>query len=478
VLLRDGYACVHAEAERFIASFYSAIMNPLPQGSGFFSSGRKGLKMAAERSKREQTMSTDLRYELRCRECQTRWGNQPISFCQNCYAPLEVAYDWDRIRKEISKEKIAARATNLWRYKELLPLPDTYDASTPAGFTPLLKAAKLGDIVRSRSLYLKNDAVCFPTLSFKDRVVAVALTQAKNFGFDIVSCSSTGNLANAVAAQAARAGLKACIFIPADLEPAKVLGTQIYGAQIVRIDGNYDHVNRLCSQIADKHRWGFVNVNLRPYYAEGSKTVGYEIAEQLGWRLPDNIVVPMAGGSLITKIYKAFKELIDLGFVEEKQVKFFGAQATGCSPISVAVKAGRNEIEPQKPQTIARSLAIGNPADGFYAAKTILGSGGWAEDASDPEIVEAMTLLAENEGVFTETAGGVTVSAARKLYAQGRIHPDETTVLCITGNGLKTTDAFADRFDTVEPIPPKLAAFEQFLETQFAGAPASGKGAI
>jgi threonine synthase len=422
-------------------------------------------------------MTTNLRYELRCRECQTRWGNQPISFCQNCFAPLEVAYDWDRIRKEISKDQIASRATNLWRYKELLPLPDNYDASAPAGFTPLLKAAKLGESVRSRSLYLKNDAVSFPTLSFKDRVVAVALTQARNFGFDVVSCSSTGNLANAVAAQAARAGFKACIFIPADLEPAKVLGTQVYGAQIVRIDGNYDHVNRLCSQIADKHRWGFVNVNLRPYYAEGSKTVGYEIAEQLGWRLPDNIVVPMAGGSLITKIYKAFKELIDLGFVEAKQVKFFGAQATGCSPISVAVKAGRNEIEPQKPQTIARSLAIGNPADGFYAAKTILGSGGWAEDASDPEIVEAMTLLAESEGVFTETAGGVTVAATRKLFAQGRIRPDETTVLCITGNGLKTTDALAGKFDSVEPIPPKLAAFEQFLETQFAGTRAASKGA-
>jgi threonine synthase len=433
--------------------------------------------MPAERNKGEQTMSTNLRYELRCRECQTRWGNQPISFCQSCFAPLEVAYDWDRIRKEINKDKIASRATNLWRYKELLPLPDTYDASMPAGFTPLLKAAKLGDTVRSKSLYLKNDAVCFPTLSFKDRVVAVALTQARNFGFDVVSCSSTGNLANAVAAQAARAGLKACIFIPADLEAAKVLGTQIYGAQIVRIDGNYDHVNRLCSQIADKHRWGFVNVNLRPYYAEGSKTVGYEIAEQLGWRLPDNIVVPMAGGSLITKIYKAFKELISLGFVEEKQVKFFGAQATGCSPISAAVKAGRYEIEPQKPQTIARSLAIGNPADGFYAAKTILGSGGWAEDASDPEIVEAMTLLAESEGVFTETAGGVTVAASRKLYAQGRIRPDETTVLCITGNGLKTTDALAGKFDSIEPIPPKLAAFEQFLETQFTGALSTGKGA-
>ncbi|HZU31300.1 MAG TPA: threonine synthase [Candidatus Angelobacter sp.] len=422
-------------------------------------------------------MSASQRYELRCRECKTTWGNQPISFCQNCFAPLEVAYDMDRIRKEVNKDEIAHRPTNLWRYKELLPLPETYDASTPAGFTPLVRAAKLGEKLHSRSLYIKNDAVCFPTLSFKDRVVAVALAQAKNFGFEVVSCSSTGNLANAVAAQAARLGFRACIFIPADLEAAKVLNTQVYGAQIVRIDGNYDHVNRLCSQIADKHRWGFVNVNLRPYYAEGSKTVGYEIAEQLGWRLPDNVVVPMAGGSLITKIYKAFKELVELGLVEEKQVRFFGAQATGCSPISVAVKAGRNEIDPQKPSTIARSLAIGNPADGFYAAKTILGSGGWAEDASDPEIVDGMTLLAESEGIFTETAGGVTVASARKLFAQGRIRPDETTVLCITGNGLKTTDALTNRFEVAEPIPPRLAAFEQYLENEFAGPRAAGKGA-
>ena len=422
-------------------------------------------------------MSTDLGYELRCRECQTTWGNQPISFCQNCFAPLEVAYDWERIGKQISKDEIARRPGNLWRYRELLPLPQQYDSGPPAGFTPLVKAAQLGETLRSRSLYIKNDAVCFPTLSFKDRVVAVALAQAKNFGFEVVSCSSTGNLANAVAAQAAQAGFRACIFIPADLEPAKVLGTQVYGAEIVRIDGNYDQVNRLCSQIADKHRWGFVNVNLRPYYAEGSKTVGYEIAEQLGWRLPDNVVVPMAGGSLITKIHKAFRELIALGWVEEKPVKFFGAQATGCSPISTAVKAGRNEIQPQKPATIARSLAIGNPADGFYAAKTILGSGGWAEDASDEEIVDGMTLLAQTEGIFTETAGGVTVASARKLFAQGRIKPEETTVLCITGNGLKTTDALAGRFENAEPIAPKLAAFEQYLEREFAGARTLSKGA-
>jgi threonine synthase len=415
-----------------------------------------------------------VRYELRCRECQSTWGNQPISFCQKCFAPLEVAYDLAAIKPEISRDKIASRATNLWRYKELLPLPEQYDASLPVGFTPLVKASNLGEIFRTKSLYLKNDSVCFPTLSFKDRVVAVALTQAKAFGFEVVSCSSTGNLANSVAAQAARGGFKACVFIPSDLEPAKVLGTQIYGATIVRIDGNYDHVNRLCSQIADKHRWGFVNVNLRPYYAEGSKTVGYEIAEQLGWRLPDNVVVPMAGGSLIGKINKAFRELIELGLVESKRVKFFGAQATGCSPISAAVKAGRNEIEPQKPKTIARSLAIGNPADGFYAARMISGSGGWSEDVSDPEIVDGIALLAESEGIFTETAGGVTVGCAEKLYAQGRISPEETTVLCITGNGLKTTDALEGRFETSEPLAPKLAAFEEFLERELHGVVAAG----
>jgi len=411
-------------------------------------------------------MSANLPYQLRCRECQTTWGNKPVSYCEKCFAPLEVIYDLEQIKKSINRDEIARRPTNLWRYKELLPLPEQYDASLPVGFTPLIKAPALGETFRTKSLYLKNDSVCFPTLSFKDRVVAVALTQASSFGFEVVSCSSTGNLANAVAAQAARSGFKACVFIPADLEPAKILGTEIYGARIVRIAGNYDHVNRLCSQIADKHRWGFVNVNLRPYYAEGSKTVGYEIAEQLGWRLPDNVVIPMAGGSLITKIYKAFRELVELGLVEAKNVKFFGAQATGCSPISTAVKAGRNEIEPQKPSTIARSLAIGNPADGFYAASTIVGSGGWAEDSSDAEIVDAMALLAESEGIFTETAGGVTVSAARKLYAQGRILPEETTVLCITGNGLKTTDALAGRHQAAEPIAPKLAAFEEYLEKE------------
>jgi threonine synthase len=403
-----------------------------------------------------------MNYELRCRECGKSWGNQPRSICDDCFSPLEVSYDYAAIK--LTRDEIARRPPNMWRYAELLPLPANYHPNLPVGFTPLLSATHLAQKIGARRLCIKNDAVCLPTLSFKDRVVAVALAQARNFGLDTVACSSTGNLANAVAAQAAREGFKAWIFIPADLEPAKVLGTQVFGAQLVRIAGSYDQVNRLCSQIADERSWGFVNVNLRPYYAEGSKTVGYEIAEQLGWRLPDNIVCPMAGGSLIVKIKKAFDELVRLGLVEEKKVRFFGAQATGCSPISTAVKSGNTEIYPQKPSTIARSLAIGNPADGHYAIKTMTGTGGWSEDVSDSEIVESIQLLAETEGVFTETAGGVTVGVTRKLYEQGRISPDDVTVACITGNGLKTTDALASAYETPEPIAAKIGEFENYLQ--------------
>ena len=412
-----------------------------------------------------------MNYELRCRECGKGWGNQPKSICEACFSPLEVTYDYESIRGRFTREGIAQRPTNMWRYSELLPLPENYNPRLSVGFTPLLSAPQLAAKLGARRLCIKNDAVCLPTLSFKDRVVAVALANARSFGFNTVGCSSTGNLANSVAAQAAREGLKAWIFIPSDLEPAKILGTQVFGAKLVRIAGSYDQVNRLCSQIADERPWGFVNVNLRPYYAEGSKTVGFEIAEQLGWRLPDNIVVPMAGGSLITKIKKAFKELIDLGLVEEKAVKFFGAQATGCSPISTAVKARANEIEPQRPATIARSLAIGNPADGHYAIKTINESGGWAEDVSDPEVVESIQLLAETEGIFTETAGGVTVGVARKLYAAGRIGADETTVLCITGNGLKTTDVLTGKYAVEETIAPKISQFERYLERELEAIP-------
>src|SRR6266568_1445041 len=403
-------------------------------------------------------------YELRCRECGKSWGNQPRSICDDCFSPLEVSYDYDALRSQVTREQIAQGPPSMWRYSGLLPLPENFQPSLPTGFTPLFRAPRLAEQLGAKNLYIKNDAVCLPTLSFKDRVVGVALAQAREFGFEVVSCSSTGNLANSVAAQAARNGFRSWIFIPADLEPAKIIGTQVFGAKLVRISGSYDQVNRLCSQIADEQHWGFVNVNLRPYYAEGSKTVGFEIAEQLGWRLPDNIVVPMAGGSLITKIKKAFDELIKLGLVEAKQVKFFGAQATGCSPISTAVKTGSAEIEPQKPSTIARSLAIGNPADGHYAIKTIKQSGGWSEDVSDPEVIESIRLLAETEGIFTETAGGVTVGSAGKLYRQDRILSEETTVLCITGNGLKTTDALAGVYDTEAPIAPKLVEFERYLQ--------------
>jgi threonine synthase len=414
-------------------------------------------------------------FELRCRECGKTWGNAPRSFCEECFSPLEVAYDYDSLKKKASRDKLAGRAFNMWRYAELLPLPDDFQPTSATGGTPLIAARKLAERLGVRNLYVKNDAVCFPSLSFKDRVVGTALVAARRFGFSTVGCSSTGNLANAVAAQAAQQGFDACVFIPADLEPAKVLNTAVYGARIVRINGNYDHVNRLCSQIADRFQWGLVNVNLRPYYSEGSKTHGYEIAEQLGWRLPDNVVVPMAGASLIGKIAKAFNELATLGWVEPKPVKFFGAQATGCSPVSDAIKRNLARFEPQKPNTIARSLAIGNPADGPFAIKLIRETGGWAEDISDREIIDAIKLLAETEGIFTETAGGVTAGVTQKLIRQGRIGADETTVVCITGNGLKTTDAIAAEFPTTEAIAPRLDAFEAYLESQIGVAAAVAK---
>ena len=405
-------------------------------------------------------------YELRCRECGKSYGNQPLSICDECFSPLEVDFDLDYARGRFTREAIAAGPLNMWRYRALLPVSDAYVPTTPAGMTPLMAAPRLAKRIGANNLYIKNDAVCLPTLSFKDRVVAVALANAQAFGFDTVGCSSTGNLANAVAAGAARLRLKTYILVPADLEPAKILNTQVYGATLIRIDGNYDHCNRLCSQIAEKYNWGFVNVNLRPYYAEGSKSVGFEIAEQLGWRLPDNVVVPMAGGSLITKIRKAFKELVTLGLVADRPVKFFGAQATGCSPISTALKTGADGIEPQRPNTIARSLAIGNPADGPYAIRTIRDSGGWAEDVSDVEIVSAIQELAETEGVFTETAGGVTTAVTARLYAHGRIHPDELTVSCITGNGLKTTDVLQGAYAQEPAVRPRMADFAAYLEEQ------------
>jgi len=409
-------------------------------------------------------------YFLRCRECGKKFPNQPKSYCEECFSPLEVSYDYEALGQSLKREALAHRAFNMWRYAEFLPLPEGYSPSPSIGGTPLVKSRNLGAKWGVKNLYFKNDAVCFPSLSFKDRVVGTALGAAKRFGFKTIGCSSTGNLANAVAAQGAQQGLDTCVFIPADLEPAKILNTAVYGGRIIRIDGNYDHVNRLCTQIADRFQWGLVNVNLRPYYAEGSKTHGYEIAEQLGWELPDNVVVPMAGGSLIGKIAKAFCELAHLGWVEPKHVKFFGAQATGCSPIADGVKRNLARFEPQKPNTIARSLAIGNPADGPFAIRLLRESGGWAEDISDAEIIDSIKLLAETEGIFAETAGGVTTGVTAKLIQQGRIRPDETTVVCITGNGLKTTDALVADFPLTAAIPPRLEAFEALVQQQLAPA--------
>lgn len=414
---------------------------------------------------------------MKCRECGRTYPTEPIAACEECWAPLEAVYDYGRLWSDIRRKDVESRPPDMWRYRELLPLQGDPWVGRHTGFTPLIPTPRLAEALGVRELHVKNDAVNCPTLSFKDRVVAVALSKAREFGFDTVGCSSTGNLANSVAAQAAAGGFKTFIFVPADLEPEKIIGTQVFGATLVKIGGNYDQVNRLCSEIAQKYSWGIVNVNLRSYYAEGSKTVGFEVAEQLGWRLPQNIVVPMAGGSLITKIAKAFDELQKLGWVEplSTPTKFFGAQATGCSPITTAAKNGTTEIQPQKPNTIARSLAIGNPADGPFAIKQIRESGGWAEDISDPEIIAAIKLLAETEGIFTETAGGVTAGVTQKLIAQNRIKPGETTVVCITGNGLKTTDAIAAEFPPSEAIAPRLEAFEAYLDAQLGTAASVAK---
>jgi len=400
---------------------------------------------------------------LKCRECGRTYAPDPIAACEDCWAPLEVVYDYGRMWSDVRRSDIESRPPNMWRYRELLPVNGDPWVGKQTGFTPLLAAPRLAKVLGARELYLKNDAVNHPTLSFKDRVVAVALSKAHEFGFETVGCSSTGNLGNAVAAQAAEGGFKAFIFIPSDIEPEKIVSTQVFGATLVKITGNYDHVNRLCSEIAQKYPWGIVNVNLRSYYSEGSKTFGYEVAEQLGWRLPQNIVVPMAAGSLITKIAKSFDELQKLGWVEPAAAptKYFGAQATGCSPITSAAKRGASEIDPQKPNTIARSLAIGNPADGIFAVKTILSSGGAGEDVTDEEIVEGIQLLAETEGVFAETAGGVTLAVARKLIRQGQLNPHESIVLAITGNGLKTVAAVNGRFEENRAIRPKIAEFEE-----------------
>ncbi len=401
---------------------------------------------------------------LRCRECNKEYTQQPLHVCEDCFGPLEAVYDYPAIKKVLSREKILSRRPTMWRYRELLPIDGDPTVGLEVGFTPFFRSKRLAEALGLQELYIKNDAVNHPTLSFKDRVVAVALSKAKEFGFKTVACASTGNLANSVAANASQAGLESYIFIPADLEQGKVLGTLVFGTNLIGIHGTYDEVNRLCSEIADKYGWAFVNINIRPFYGEGSKTYTFEIMEQMGWRVPQNIVVPMAGGSLITKVRKAMKEFYDLGLVEDHSTKIHGAQAEGCGPIVHAVLAGHEFFKPEKPNTIAKSLAIGNPADGFYAIKTIRETGGWANGATDEEIVDAIKLLASTEGIFTETAGGVTLAVLKKLIASGHIPKDESVVLCITGNGLKTQEALVGKVGQPTLIEAKLSEFDKIYK--------------
>jgi threonine synthase len=399
---------------------------------------------------------------LKCRECGREYPKQPIAGCEECFAPLEVDYDYEAISRVLSREVIASRPKNLWRYRELLPIEADPIVGLATGATPLIRAERLGRVLGVRDLYIKNDSVNCPTLSFKDRVTAVAINKALEFGLEAVGCASTGNLANSVAANAAAAGLPAYILIPESLEPNKITATSIYGARVIAVRGNYDEVNRLCTEVAERYPWGLVNVNLRPFYGEGSKTFAYEIAEQLGWRAPAAVVVPMAGGSLISKIHKGLKELERLGLLEDEAgTRLFGAQSAGCNPITTAVKRGSREIQPVKPATIAKSLAIGNPADGYHAAGLIAESGGWSEDVTDEEIIAGIKLLAETEGIFTEPAGGVTVAVTKKLIGQGRIGTDDLTVIAITGNGLKTPEAV--RLAPPAVIEPKIAQFERAI---------------
>jgi threonine synthase len=402
---------------------------------------------------------------LRCRECGKDYPKTAIHVCEFCFGPLEVAYDYAGIGKALSRGVIESRAPTMWRYAELLPLDGPPTVGLQTGMTPLVRADRLAKRLGVRELWIKNDAVSHPTLSFKDRVVSVAISKAIELGIATVACASTGNLANATAAQAASAGLPAVILIPFDLEPAKVIGTSIYGARVVGVQGTYDDVNRLCSEIAGNYGWGFVNVNLRPFYAEGSKSYGYEIAEQLGWKTPAHIVVPMAGGSLVTKIGKAFGELDKLGLLTTggaRKTRIHGAQAAGCAPIVDMVLEKREQVRPVKtPTSIAKSLAIGNPADGPYVLDVVRRTGGSIADVDDDEIVDSIRLLAATEGIFGETAGGVTVGVLRKLLKEGKLDPEAETVIINSGDGLKTLDAIAGAVDVPDPIRPTLDAFTE-----------------
>ncbi|MDP8242447.1 MAG: threonine synthase [Candidatus Hinthialibacter antarcticus] len=397
---------------------------------------------------------------LRCKQCGREYPIQPLYVCEDDFGGLEVVYDYDAIRASLSRETIERRPGNVWRYRELLPVEGKPLTGEHSGWTPLIRAENLARELGVRELYLKDDSVNRPSLSYKDRVVAVALSKAVEFGFDTIGCASTGNLANAVASHGARAGLKRYIFIPADIEPGKILGSLIFDANIVLVRGNYDDVNRLCAEVGDKFGWAFVNVNLRPYYTEGAKTHGFEIAEQLGWRFPGSVVLPVAGGTILPKVARAFEELQTLGFVDDELPRMYAAQASGCNPVSEAFKTNADSINPKKPDTIAKSIAIGNPADGYDVLDILRNTNGAADDASDDEIIDAIKLLARTEGLFTEPAGGATLAVAKKLIRDGKIDPDQPIVICITGNGYKVREAVEGKAGAGRLIDANLGSFE------------------
>jgi len=396
---------------------------------------------------------------LRCRECGREYDVAPIFTCEWCFGPLEVTYDYDAIRTAVSRESIAAGPLSIWRYHDLLPVDRNPAVDLGAGFTPLVRADRLAAEIGLGEVWIKNDTTN-PTNSFKDRVTAVALSKALEFGFKVAACASTGNLANAVAAHAAHAGLRSFVFVPADLEQGKIVTTAVYGGNVVAIDGNYDDVNRLCAELAGSYPWAFVNVNVRTFYAEGSKTLAFETAEQLGWEAPDHVVVPVASGSLLTKIRKGFDELHAVGLLdEEPEVRVTGAQALGCSPVATAWLGESDTIKPVKPDTIAKSLAIGNPADGYFALDAVRQTGGGFAVVTDDEVRDAIRLLARTEGIFAETAGGVTIATLQRLAADGVVRPDERVVAYVTGHGLKTLDAVVGHVGPTATIPPTLDAF-------------------
>src|SRR5438067_11193171 len=403
---------------------------------------------------------------LKCKECGHRVPVSAVHVCEQCFGPYEVEYDYAKMKGHVTRASIAAGPRSLWRYRDLLPVDGEPKAGLHSGFTPLKRATRLAAELGCRELWIKDDSCNYPTYSYKERVVSVAITKALEFGFDTVGCASTGNLANSTAAHAAQAGIRCFVMIPHDLEQGKVLGSLIFGPTLVRIRGTYDDVNRLCTEIADKYGWAIVNVNLRPYYTEGAKTFGFEIAEQLGWCLPQHTVVPTAGGTILPKVYKAYQEFVELGLVEDNQPKIYSARAAGCNPVVTAIHKGIDIIEPQKPDTIGKSIAIGNPADGYYAYQVIKESNGWGESATDREIIDAIKLLAKTEGIWTEPAGGTTLAVTMKLIQSGRIPKDESIVVSITGNGLKTQEVVQNELPYPVVIDPKLSEFDALLEKQ------------